>query len=303
MRPTHGLETSGLRCNDRAGHRGQAMRFTAAAFLLAGIVTIECGGAQAQDSTSPRSDPVKVRTLTLTSSDLVEGDRQRIIQAFQGGEYPPEELAERVRQALRDVGFNEVKVDDPQLSGINDSTQPRSADVSIRVTTGAQYRLAEIRFEGVSDFTKDQLVFTSELLRKQFPIEPGALFNTTAISRGMDRMRDLYLGKGYADFVAIPKPAIDEAKRTITLTIEIDKGRPYYFGRLILDGVEPHAGDAKLLLDAWTGMRSRPYDPHVLSDWLAAHAPYWPDAAESMQHTATTSNPETQLVDVQLKLP
>jgi hypothetical protein len=279
------------------------MRITAATLLLAGIATWGYGTIAAQVATPSQHDPIQVRTLALVSNDLSESDRQGIIHAFQGGAYPPEELAERVRQALRDVGFYMAKADAPRLTAITDSTQPPSADVSIGVTAGAQYRLTEIHFSGASDFTKSQLIYTPEQLRAQFRLEPGSLFNATAIGQGLTRVRDLYLTRGYADFGAIPKPEIDETHHTIGLTIVVDKGRPYYFGRLILDGVEPHAGDANTLLGAWSSLQSRPFDPKVLAGWLAKNAPFWPNAGESMQHIATTPNPQTQLIDVQIKLP
>lgn len=279
------------------------MRIIPAALLMAGIATWGYGTIAAQGVTPSHHEPIQVRTLTLVSSDLEESNRQRIINTFQGGVYATEELAERVRQALRDVGFYMAKVDDPQVTGIRDTTQAPSADVSIRVAAGAQYRLTDIRFTGATDFTKSPLVYTPEQLRAQFRLEPGALFNATAIGQGLTRIRDLYLTRGYADFGAIPKPEIDETHHTIGLTIVVDKGRPYYFGRLILDGVGPHAGDANNLLGAWSSLQSRPFDPKVLAGWLAKNAPFWPDAGESMQHIVTTPNPETQLIDVQLKLP
>ena len=279
------------------------MRVSAAIFLLAGVAILGIGSTPAQVGTVLQTTPVQVRTLTLVSSDLAEADRYRVIQAFQGGAYSPEELSERVRQALRDVGFYKAQADTPNFSGISDASQPPSADVTIRVTAGAQYRLADIHFRGPSDFTKDQLVYTPEQLRAQFQLEPGTLFNATAIGRGIDRVRTLYQGRGYADFGAIPKPEIDESHHTIGLTIVIDKGRPYYFGRLILDGAEPHAGDAKRLLDAWSSMQSRPYNPQLLAGWLAKNASFWPDNNESIHHTETAPHPETQMIDVQLKLP
>ncbi len=279
------------------------MHITTAALLIAGVTILGIGIAPAQDAPSPQNAPIRVRTLTLVSSDLADTDRNRISQALQGESYLTDELAERVRQALRDVGFYKANVAVPQLAGIDNTTEPHAADVSIHVTAGAQYRLAEIRFEGASLFSKDQLVYTPEQLRAQFQLEPRTLFNATAIGRGLDRVRDLYLSKGYADFGALPKPEIDELHHTIGLTIEIDKGPPYYFGRLLLNGTEPRAGDAKNLEDAWMSMQSRPHNPQILAGWLAKNAPYWPDTGESMQHIATAPNRETQLIDIQLKLP
>jgi hypothetical protein len=89
----------------------------------------------------------------------------------------------------------------------------------------------------------------------------------------------------------------------VALTIEADRGKRFYFSRLFLDGVEPHAGDAAALFDAWGNLKGRPYNPDAVGRWLASYAPYWPDEREAMRHISTMQHPETQLIDVRLDLP
>jgi outer membrane protein assembly factor BamA len=200
----------------------------------------------AQTSTPPV--PVQVRRLTIISASLPEEDRQWIVHALQGGTYVPEELAERVQQYLREAGYYNARVEDPQLSAVKKSQDGQSADFTAGVNPGPLYALGEITFENTKIFAPNQL-------RSQFPSKTGEHFNATEIGKGVENLRNLYGSKGYANFVAIPKPQIDEARHIIGLVIDVDEGRPVRFGGLRLEGIEPVAGAGKLLLASWKDMQ------------------------------------------------
>jgi outer membrane translocation and assembly module TamA len=250
-----------------------------------------CAAASTQDTEPEQA--VTVRSLTINATDLAADERQRIAQKFQGGNYSPEELSERVRQELRDEGRFEAKC---ELDGVKDSEDGKTADIKLRVNAGAQYRLAGIRFTNASLFPADHL-------RALFDLEDGALISATGIGRGLDRMRSLYAENGYPDFGAIPEPQIDETRHTIVLTITVDQGKQFYFGQVLAEGAEPKAGAAQSLKDAWTSVHEKPYSPKLLNEWLTAHAPYWPAPEQPIDHVRLMQNPETQRVDVVVEFP
>jgi outer membrane protein insertion porin family len=259
------------------------------------LLSFGCAGVAQASAQAPEA-AVQVRTLTIVASDLPEADRQRIEDSLQGGTYGLEELAERARQNLRDLGYYSAHVETPQLSAINEFPPSRSADVSIQVEPGAQYRLGEIAFQGASVFPPDQL-------RRQFLIEAGSLFNATRIGKGLEGLKDLYLEKGYVNFGAIPVPRIDEARRVIDLTIDVDEGKPYDFGRLVMDGIEPRAGVAKALLAAWAAVEGKRYNPQILAKWLAANAPSLQRSENSPDRVTTRQDQAAHRIDVQLEFP
>ncbi|HTX74586.1 MAG TPA: POTRA domain-containing protein [Terracidiphilus sp.] len=251
-----------------------------------------CAPLKAQEDVAEPA--VTVHSLTIDASDLAAGESQRLVQTFQGGKYVPGELTQRVRQALRDEGYYEAKCD---LDGVKDSDDGQTADITLRVRAGAQYRLAGIRFTGATLFQAPQL-------RSLFAMEDGALLNATAIGQGLDRMRDLYAQSGYINFASVATPEVDESHRTIAFTFDVDEGKQFYFGRLLMDGAEPKAGAAQSLQDAWVSLHQKPYSPAALSEWLRAHAPYWPpEAGQPLDHVRLMQNPEAQQVDVVLEFP
>jgi len=265
------------------------MRF-ATAILAVFVLT---GAAQAQTPT-PAADAVTVRTLTLVSASLPQAVLQRIVQLLQGGTYAPDELAERVRQNLRDHGYYNARVESPQLTAMRES--PRSADVSIHVEPGALYTLGEIEFQGAT-------VFPSNRLRQQFPAQTGALFNATSIGKGLECLKDLYVEEGYLNVGTIPKPRIDDARHVFDLTVDIDEGKPFHFGRLVLDGVEPRAGAGKALLDAWKALQDKRYSRKLLASWLAANTASLPGGALTLHQVAEFPDPDSNLVVVKLQFP
>lgn len=250
------------------------MRIAAGLLLFSALIA---AGA-AQDAAPPQPT-IRVRTLTLISGTMPETLRHDIVQALEGIETDPaaEELAERVRQKLRDAGYFKPRVGDTHVSAIHETQEGRFADVSFRVEPGAVYTLGEIRFEGGHVFSADEM-------RRQFASASGEHFNWRQISIGLDNLRNLYESKGYANLGAFPKPALDEARHVIDLTIDMDEGRPVSFGSLRLEGIEPMAGAGKSLLDAWKQMQGKLYSPQLLKEWLAANTREWPDDTAAQVH-------------------
>jgi outer membrane translocation and assembly module TamA len=228
--------------------------------------------AVAQDLHSTRPRVYRIHKLTLVSSDLPGTERDRIVRAFQGGTYNVDGLSERVRFKLRDKGYALVEVGAPQITRVRTRQSACDADVRFAVRTGDQYRFDEITFTGNSVFSSDQL-------QAQFVLQHGAIFNATAIGKGLENLKELYGTEGYANFGAIPKLQFDMARHMISLTIDIDEGRPADFGKLLMEGIEPRAGAAEDLLASWKELEGKRYNPHLVKGWLKRNSASWPGAA------------------------
>jgi outer membrane translocation and assembly module TamA len=260
--------------------------------IAAGILIVFCLAlaVRAQSPTPPAA--VGVRTLTIVSNDLPQADRERVIRSLQRQPYSREEFEERVRLSLRNLGYAYARVEEADLSGLRQGWDGASADISVKVAPGAQYRLGTIQFHGATLFPPDQL-------RSQFPIQTGSLFCATSIQYGLERLKRLYEDKGYINFGAIPQPQADEARHIVNLVLDMDEGKPYVFGRLLLDGVEPHAGVGKELVESWASLQGKTYNPDVLKTWLTAN---WPAGVNDPQRTAAIED-ESREVNFRLQFP
>jgi outer membrane protein insertion porin family len=150
-----------------------------------------------------------------------------------------EEDSERVRQAYRDKGYANAAVEEPKTQirdegGLNWFTfRPRRGkriDILMPIEEGDRYRLGAINFTG------NKAVTNVKALRATFPVKDGDLFNATAINKGLENLKKAYGQLGYINFGAIPKLSYDEQKKTVSMDIDIDEGKPFYVSRIEFEG-------------------------------------------------------------------
>jgi outer membrane protein insertion porin family len=150
-----------------------------------------------------------------------------------------EEDAERVRQAYRDKGYYNAAVEQPRTQirdqgGLSLLTfrpnKGKRIDILMPVEEGDRYKLASIHFTG------NKAVTNIRALRGTFAIKDGEYFNATVMAKGMENLKKAYGQLGYINFGAIPNASFDEAKKTVSLDIDIDEGKPFYVGRIEIQG-------------------------------------------------------------------
>jgi outer membrane protein insertion porin family len=150
-----------------------------------------------------------------------------------------EEDTERVRQAYRDKGYYNAAVEEPKTQirdqgGLNWFTfrpnKGKRIDILMPVEEGARYRLGTITFTG------NKAVKNEKALRGTFAVKDGEWFNATMIGKGLENLKKAYGQLGYINFGAIPKPVFDDDKKTVSLEIDIDEGKPFYVSRIEFQG-------------------------------------------------------------------
>jgi outer membrane protein insertion porin family len=150
-----------------------------------------------------------------------------------------EEDTERVRQAYRDRGYYTAAIEEPKTQirdqgGLNWFTfrpnKGKRIDILMPVEEGARYRLGSITFTG------NKAVRSEKALRSTFAVKDGEWFNATLVGKGLENLKKAYGQMGYINFGAIPKPVFDEQKKTVSLTVDIDEGKPFYVSRIEFQG-------------------------------------------------------------------
>jgi len=215
-----------------------------------------------------------------------------------------EEDSERVRQAYRDRGYFRASVGDPQThlrseTGLSFFTfRPRKGkriDILMPVDEGGRYRLGAITFTG------NKAVTNVKALRSQFAIKDGDWFNATIFGKGLQNLQKAYGQLGYINFVGIPTPTIDEAKKTVSFNIDIDEGKPFYVSRIEFQGntvTRDFVIRRELLLE-----EGAVYNSHLweLSLLRLNQLDYF-DPLKVDQDSETHQNPENGTVDLLLKV-
>ena len=150
-----------------------------------------------------------------------------------------EEDSERVRFAYRDRGYYNAAIEEPKTQirdegGLNFFTfrpnKGKRIDILMPIEEGERYRLGTITFTG------NKAVKNERALRSTFAVKDGDWFNATLVGKGLENLKKAYGQMGYINFGAIPKPTYDEEKKTVSMVIDIDEGKPFFVSRIEFQG-------------------------------------------------------------------
>lgn len=247
-------------------------------------------------------DRVVVAVLELTGTAHVSAaDLDDIAAEVKGQPYREShenEIGERIQYGFQERGYFKAVVHDPNISNAGKIGGENAVVVAAKVDDGQQYRLATITFanEGATEFNAQQL-------RGVFAIADGNLFNVEKIRQGLDDLRRLYASHGYINFTPVPNVESDDEAATVTLRIDLDEGRQFHLGGLVLDGEEPHAGDGAKLLDAWKAMEGGVYDGTKIEQWWQLAAAMLPPGARLEQMLGLKQAAESATVTGYLQFP
>jgi len=156
-----------------------------------------------------------------------------------------DEDMERVRQFYMSHGYFKMAVTDHKATihdtGGSDSgthiplfypNKPgKSADLSVTLEEGRQYRLGKINFVGVKLFRTPET-----LMRPIFGMAEGDIFSTEKLQKGFKNLQKLYGEFGFID--AVPEPDFDpqDADGKMNLTINVDEGKQFFVRRIDFSG-------------------------------------------------------------------
>jgi outer membrane protein insertion porin family len=154
-----------------------------------------------------------------------------------------EDMEVGIRELYRDHGYFKVNVNttstktvDLNKSGIPGpwpwigSDHGKATNISIQIDEGEQYRMGTIKFR--SSDPDQGLFFRPEFLERVFPIKSGELFSTAKIRKALDDYKKLYGEYGYIDFTSTPLTDIDDVKKIINVTMELDQEKQFSVRRI-----------------------------------------------------------------------
>jgi outer membrane protein insertion porin family len=150
------------------------------------------------------------------------------------------EDAERVRYQYQTLGYYKAVVQDPKTQ-IHDKNgvvwylpfktkQGKVVDITVPVEEGERFRLKQITFTG------NKTITNTAVLRRQFRMKDGEIFNADMVRKGIEDLRKVYGALGYVNFTSVPDTSIDEEHKLITLKIDIDEGKQFYVRRIEFQG-------------------------------------------------------------------
>jgi outer membrane protein insertion porin family len=145
------------------------------------------------------------------------------------GKYNKNQLAAdvfNVESYFMDRGYINVKVSDPVITL---SPDRRWLFIVINVFKGDRFKISHI------DLTGDLIFEKSEML-KEIKSKEGEYFNRSLIRDDIFNLTDLYGHLGYANANINPLTRVDPDRKTIDLTLNIDKNKLVYIDKIHITG-------------------------------------------------------------------
>jgi outer membrane protein assembly factor BamA len=207
-----------------------------------------------------------------------------------------QEIRERIVYAFQERGYYEARINRVDVTPMATNAAPPAVNVAVDVSNGRRFRLRTIQFRG------NEALSTAEL-RQQFRIEYGEILNVDKIRQGLEGLRRVYASQGYINFTPVPNTEADEKSATVTLTIDVDEGKQFRLGGLLLDGEEPHAGDGAKLLEAWKPMEGGVYNGLRIEEWWQLAATMLPPGARLEQMLGLKQDAASVIVTGYLQFP
>lgn len=206
------------------------------------------------------------------------------------------EVAERVRDGFQRRGFFTAQVVDLQMEPLDRSADPPTVSVIARIQEGARYRLREIKFKG------NKAISDTPLLREQIPMQDGGIFDIGQVRDGLKNLRDLYGEFGYINFTPVPDAQLDEQKKLISLTVELDEGPQFVVKSFAISGVDRQREAA--LRAAWP-LYLRPgriYNKKLVDSFFTKTRDLLPPGATPAQNVMVKQDSREHTVDIILVL-
>ena len=156
-----------------------------------------------------------------------------------GSTYTEETYAadiERVREVYLNSGFVDVSFGPPKME-YEDGTsrflfwkKPRRwLSLSIPVVEGKQYRVGKVSIEG-SDLMPE------EFIKSYFKLIPGEVYDESKITKGLEKLRELYGARGYIQFTGFPIKQPVPDTDLVNVTINLNEDQQYFVNQIDFKG-------------------------------------------------------------------
>jgi outer membrane protein insertion porin family len=101
--------------------------------------------------------------------------------------------------------------------------------ITLKVEENDQYTIGDVKVVGAKALND---VFIKALLG----LVPGQVYNESQLRNGFDNLKKIYGTRGYVNFSAVPAQDLDEEKKLVNVTVNIDEDRQFTVNRITFTG-------------------------------------------------------------------
>jgi outer membrane protein insertion porin family len=177
----------------------------------------------------------KIKPAGFWNFSWVGGRTTFTEERWAGGADDPRGDQGRLEDFYLDHGYVQARVGQPRLtyadgrSGLFSKKPVKWIRLEIPVTEGDQYRLGEVRFEGLT-------VFKEDFVRPLFKLKAGDVYDDSRFKKGLDKLRDLYGTVGHFQWTGGTRRKPDPDRKVVDVTLTMEEDKRYYVGRIHFAG-------------------------------------------------------------------
>jgi outer membrane protein insertion porin family len=174
--------------------------------------------------------------------------------------YTEKALREQLDAAIRPLydARGRIRVAFPKLA-VEKAKKLDGVDVTVTVEEGPVYSLGEVSFTGVAPSAAADLLRSADLKKRDTA-------NFDDVRAAVKRIEKKYRDEGYLHVSSRVDRDVHDAERTVNVTVALDLGAQYRFGKLEIKGLDLLSEPE--IRKAWGQMEGRPYQPDYADAFL-----------------------------------
>jgi outer membrane protein assembly factor BamA len=214
---------------------------------------------------------IRVRSVTFTDAGAELPLLQEAAKRLVNSDYTRTVIANEERIGFQPIylqrGHLKANFEETQVKIAQETEEETAVDVTIAVTPGLQYKLADISWVGNSAFPAPQL-------QGLILLKAGEPANAVELDKDLRMVARLYGTKGYMAPEITPSAVMDDSASTVHYDIHVHEGDVYKMGELEIRGLDEKTKN-KLVFD-WKLGEGQVYDSSYVQRFLAESTKHLP---------------------------
>ena len=101
--------------------------------------------------------------------------------------------------------------------------------ITLKIEENDQYKVGDVKITG-------NKALNDTAIKAVLGLNPGLVYNESLLRKGFDNLKKIYGARGYVNFTPVPVQDVDEEKKLVNLTINIDEDRQFTVNRIAFSG-------------------------------------------------------------------
>ena len=221
--------------NKNIGGSGTQVSFVITDGARAKVKEVNFDGNTVFSDAKLRAQMKKIRPVGFWNLSWVGGKSTYLEDKWNGSADDPTGDHGRVQGFYLDHGYVQVRVGQPKVSyfdgtaGLFRKKPVKWMRLEIPVTEGSQFRVGEVKLEGVK-------LFKEAFVRPMFKLQTGEIYNESRLKKGIEKLRDVYGQFGYFQMTGGPKREPNVEKKIVDVTVAVEEDKQYFIGRIHFAG-------------------------------------------------------------------